>query len=285
MPFRINGNQIHGPGVYEMKGGLVQMIFALRAIKELKWPLAVMPLVCINSDEELGSPESTPLIRQLAQKAERAFILEPALGSEGKVKTGRKGVGRFQVQVQGRAAHAGLAPEKGISAVLEMAYIIHKLHALNDRANGISVNVGLLAGGVRPHVIPPAASAQVDVRVPTIEAAHQIEEAVKAIRPELKGITIEISGGFNRLPLEETEANQKLWQLAQTQGSKMGLTLQAGTAGGGSDGNTTSLYCATLDGLGAVGDGAHANHEFLFIDKMVERSALLALLLLAPPTP
>jgi glutamate carboxypeptidase len=283
MPFQVNANQIKGPGVYDMKGGLVQMLTALRAIKEHGWQIPVMPLVFINTDEELGSPESTPFIRQLAQRANRAFILEPALGINGQLKTQRKGVGRFLISVHGRAAHAGLDPEKGISAVLELSYLIQKLHALNDPAKGISVNVGLIEGGIRPNVIPPSSAAQIDVRVPTIKVANQIEQAIYAITPTLDGITIKVEGGFNRLPLEKTEANQRLWRLAQAQGNKLGLTLQAGMAGGGSDGNTTSLYTATLDGLGAVGDGAHADHEFLFADKMVERSALLALLLLAPP--
>jgi glutamate carboxypeptidase len=244
-----------------------------------------MPLVLINTDEETGSRESRHIIGRLARKANRAFILEPALGIDGKLKTRRKGVGRFSITVQGQAAHAGLDPDKGVSAILELSYIIQKLHALNDPANGISVNVGVIAGGTRPNVIAPTSSAEVDVRVPTMETADLIEKTIRQITPRLNGITPEVSGNFNRLPLEKTQANEQLWQLAQTQGEKLNLALQEGMAGGGSDGNTTSLYTATLDGLGAVGDGAHADHEFLFIDKMIERSALLALLLLAPPLP
>ena len=283
MPFKISDNRIQGPGVYDMKGGLVQMLFALRAVKAHQWPLPVMPLVFINTDEELGSPESTPQIHQLAQKANRAFVLEPPLGTDGRLKTRRKGVGRYIVKVEGRAAHAGLDPEKGISAVLEMAHIIQKLHALNDSASGVNVNIGVVEGGVRPNVIPPNSRAEIDVRVPTIEAANKVEQAILAITPEIDGAIIEITGGFNRLPMEKTDANERLWRLAKEQGGKLQLTLEESMAGGGSDGNTTSLHTATLDGLGAVGDGAHAPHEFLFIDKMVERSALLALLLLAPP--
>ena len=285
MPFRVAGNRIMGPGIYDMKGGLVQMLMALQALQELARPLSVTPVVFINSDEEIGSRDSTPLIRQLAKRANRVFVLEPALGLEGKLKTRRKGVGRFSFQIQGQAAHAGLDPDKGVSAILELSYLIQKLQALSDPANGVSVNVGVIEGGTQPNVVAAASSALVDIRVPTLETAARIDQALKQIAPELDGITIEMTGSFNRLPLEKTRANERLWNLAQAEGKKLGLEQQEGMAGGGSDGNTTSLYTATLDGLGAVGDGAHADHEFLFMDKMIERSALLALLLLAPPLP
>lgn len=280
MPFRIESGRIMGPGVYDMKGGLVQLVMALDALQTLGWQPAIMPLVFINSDEETGSRESRPLIARLARKASRAFVLEPALGLEGKLKTRRKGVGRFLLNVQGQAAHAGLDPDKGVSAILELSYIIQKLHALNSPAQGISVNVGVVHGGTRPNVIAPISSAEIDVRVPTQESADRIEKAIHQIKPELNGTTIQVTGGFNRLPMEKTEANERLWKMAREVGGALNLSLQEGMAGGGSDGNTTSLYTATLDGLGAVGDGAHANHEFLFIDKMIERSALLALMLM-----
>jgi glutamate carboxypeptidase len=282
MPFRIEDGRIMGPGVYDMKGGLVQIIMALDALQALNLQPAIMPLICVNSDEETGSRESRPLIGRLARKASRAFILEPALGLDGKLKTRRKGVGLFLVNVQGQAAHAGLDPDKGVSAILELSYVIQKLHALNNPAEGVRVNVGVINGGTQPNVIAPSSSAEIDVRVPNQESAEGIEKAIQRITPELKGTTIQMTGGFNRLPMEKTEANERLWKLAEDKGREMNLSLQEGMAGGGSDGNTTSLYTATLDGLGAVGDGAHANHEFLFIDKMVERSALLALLLMAP---
>jgi glutamate carboxypeptidase len=282
MPFRIEDGRIMGPGVYDMKGGLVQMIMALDALQALNLQPAIMPLICVNSDEETGSRESRPLIGRLARKASRAFILEPALGLDGKLKTRRKGVGLFLVNVQGQAAHAGLDPDKGVSAILELSYVIQKLHALNNPAEGVRVNVGVINGGTQPNVIAPSSSAEIDVRVPNQESAEGIEKAIQRITPELKGTTIQMTGGFNRLPMEKTEANERLWKLAEDKGRELNLSLQEGMAGGGSDGNTTSLYTATLDGLGAVGDGAHANHEFLFIDKMVERSALLALLLMAP---
>jgi glutamate carboxypeptidase len=283
MPFAVKGNRIQGPGVYDMKGGLVQMIFAFQAIRAIGLPLEVTPLVFINSDEEMGSRESTPTIRRLAHGADRAFILEPSLGPAGKLKTRRKGVGRFQINIHGRAAHAGLDPEKGISAILEMAYIIQKLFAMNDPAAGVSVNVGMIAGGVRPNVIAAESSAQIDVRVPTRETAEKVEQAILKLSPEIEGVSLEIEGSINRPPLEKTAANEQLWQTARELGELLNLKLEEGMAGGGSDGNTTSLYTATLDGLGAVGDGAHAQHEFVCLDKMAERSALLALLLLSPP--
>ncbi|MCI0397842.1 MAG: M20 family metallopeptidase [Chloroflexi bacterium] len=283
MPFSVNGNVMKGPGVYDMKGGLAQMVFALRAIRALGLEPVVRPVVLVNSDEEIGSEESTPHIRQLAQEVERAFVLEPSLGPAGWLKTARKGVGRYQVVANGRAAHAGLDPEKGVSAVLELSYVIQKLFAMNDPARGVSVNVGIVEGGVRSNVVAPHGRAVVDVRVPTQEEARRVETAILGLRPELAGATLEVQGRMTRPPLERTPANQALWQMARRTGRLLGLELEEGAAGGGSDGNTTSLYTATLDGLGPVGDGAHAQHEFIYRDKMVERAALLALLVLAPP--
>jgi glutamate carboxypeptidase len=282
MPLVRENGMLRGPGVYDMKGGLTQMVFALKVIKALGLQPAMTPVIFVNSDEETGSAESKPMIHTLAQKAARAFILEPALGLSGKLKTARKGVGRFDLLVHGRAAHAGLDPEKGISAVLALAMIIQELYALNDFEKGISVNVGLIAGGLQSNVIAPAASAAIDVRVPTIADARRLEESILALQAPMPGITLEVSGGIGRPPLERTPANQALWQKARTLAGRLGLELEEGMAGGGSDGNYTSLYTATLDGLGAVGDGAHAHHEFVFIDKLIERTALLALLLLTP---
>jgi glutamate carboxypeptidase len=283
MPLIMEENIVRGPGVYDMKAGLVQMIYALKAIQMLQLKTAVTPLIFINSDEEIGSIESTPHIRRLAKMVNRAFILEPALGPTGKLKTARKGVGQYEIVVHGRAAHAGLDPEKGVSAILEMAHIIQTLFALNEPETGVSVNVGIIEGGLQPNVIAPQSRAVVDVRVPTHEDAARIEQAILTLPSVLPDVTLTINGRINRPPLERTPANQALWQTAQSLGQRFGLTLDEGLAGGGSDGNTTSLYTATLDGLGAVGDGAHARHEFIYIDKWLERCTLLALLLLSPP--
>jgi len=283
MPVAVRGRKMVGPGVYDMKAGLTQMIFALRALRELRLEPIVSPILFVNSDEETGSDESTPHIRRFAQEVERVFVLEPSLGTGGKLKTARKGVGRFDVVARGKAAHAGLDPEKGRSAILELAHVIQKLFALNDPDAGVSVNVGRVVAGLRPNVIAPEGRAEVDVRVPTREAARRVEAAIHNLRPETPGVTLHITGEVGRPPLERTPRNRALWELARARGRDLGLALGEGMAGGGSDGNTTSAFAATLDGLGAVGDGAHADHEFVYVDAMPRRAALLALLLLAPP--
>ena len=280
MPFTIEDNIIRGPGVYDMKGGLTQMIFAMKSLVELQLEPRLSPIMLINSDEEIGSKESGQHIIRLAEIVERVFVLEPSLGLSGKLKTARKGVGHFKIRAFGRAAHAGLDPEKGISAILELSHLIQKLFAMNDLDHGISVNVGMVEGGLRSNVVAPTSSAVVDVRVPTLEYAKKVEQEIMALEPVISGVTVTIEGQFNRPPLERTPANRRLWKKALRLGNIINVNLEEGLAGGGSDGNTTSQLAATLDGLGAVGDGAHANHEFIFLDKMVERSALLALLLL-----
>lgn len=282
MPVEEKDGRLRGPGVFDMKAGLTQMVFALQAIRDLGLPLEVAPACLINSDEEAGSRESTPAIRRLARIAERAFILEPPLGLEGKLKTARKGLGRFTLTVKGKAAHAGLDPGKGASAILELSHQIQRLFALNEPSKGISVNVGMVEGGVSPNVVAPVSKAVVDVRAPTHEDASRISQAILSLQPATAGTSLEIEGGFGRPPMERTPRNRSLWQEARLAGAQMGLGLEEATAGGGSDGNTTSLYTATLDGLGTTGDGAHAAHEFIFLDKLLERTALLALLLLLP---
>lgn len=281
MPCVIEDGKMRGPGVYDMKAGLMQMIFALRALRDLNLTPALSPVVFINSDEEIGSPESGAHIERLAQQVARVYVLEPALEPGARLKTARKGVGEFTITVHGKAAHAGLEPEKGVSAILELSYIIQQLAALNDWERGVSVNVGVISGGLRTNVVAPTSQAQVDVRIPTQADARLVAEKIRSLQPTLPGITLEIAGDINRMPLERTPRNQQLWHLARQMGQLLGLNLAEGAAGGGSDGNITSPYTATLDGLGAVGDGAHAVHEFVHLDKLAERSALLALLLLA----
>lgn len=283
MPLEIGEGIMQGPGVYDMKAGLVQMLYALQALQVLQLEPPVAPVVFVNSDEEIGSRESTLHIRRLARIADRAFVLEPSLDLDGKLKTARKGVGRFTVMVKGKAAHAGLNPEGGVSAILELSHVIQKLFALNDPHKGITVNVGMIDGGLRPNVIAPESRAMVDVRVLTHEDARQVEKRIRNLQPVSPEVTLEIQGGIGRPPMESTAGNQALWETAKGLGRVINLELAAGVAGGASDGNTTSLYTATLDGLGAVGDGAHARHEFIYFDKMVERGALLALLLMTPP--
>jgi glutamate carboxypeptidase len=283
IPVEVRDDVVKGPGVYDMKGGLAQMVFALRAMRDLGLRLTVTPIVFVNSDEEVGSKESTRHIRRLARAVERAFVMEPSLGPSGKLKTARKGVGRYEITVTGEAAHAGLDPEEGASAILELSYLIQALFAINDPARGTTVNVGTIDGGLGPNVIAPESSATVDVRVPTQEDALHVEETILGLKPVTPGVTLRVEGGLGRPPMERTSRNKRLWETARELGDELGLDLREGMAGGGSDGSTTSLFTATLDGLGAVGDGAHSTHEFVYTDRMVERCALLALLLMEPP--
>lgn len=283
MPFLREGDMVRGPGIYDMKAGLVEMLFALQAIRELKLSPAVVPVCFINSDEEIGSRESTRYVRALARVVDRCMVLEPSLGLTGKIKTARKGVGRFTIRIRGKAAHAGLDPGAGASAILELSHVIQKLFGLNDAERGVSVNVGLIDGGVRANVVAADSSAVVDVRVATREDAERIDAAIRDLKSDTPGVTLSVEGGIGRPPMEKTAANRQFWRVATELAGELSLGLAEGTAGGGSDGNTASLYTATLDGMGAVGDGAHASHEFIYADQLPVRCALLTLLLLAPP--
>ncbi|WP_456425219.1 M20 family metallopeptidase [Rhodocaloribacter sp.] len=285
MPFEVRGDEVRGPGVFDMKGGLAMIVFALRALGTLGRTPPVTPVVFINSDEEIGSVESQSYLRMLARRVERVYVLEPALGLSGKLKTARKGVGRFVIHVRGVGAHAGLDPGAGVSAILELSHVIQKLHALNDLERGVTVNVGLIDGGQRPNVVAPVSKAVVDVRVPTREEARRVEAAIRSLKPTTPGATLTIEGRVGRPPMERTPRNRALWHAARAAARALDIPLEEGCAGGGSDGNITSLFTATLDGLGAVGEGAHARHEFAFRDKLTERCALLALLILHPSIP
>ena len=281
-PFEVDGNIIRGPGVFDMKGGLVQLVIALRTLRDLELSPSVMPVIFVNADEEIGSRTSGHFIRMLARGADRAFVLEPALGDEGALKTERKGIGRFTITVFGKAAHAGLDPEAGASAILELSHVIQKLFAMNDADKGITINVGTVDGGVQPNVVAPHGTAVIDVRVPTIGDGDRIEKAIHGIEPEVPGVRLRIEGRIGRPSMESTPRNSALWDHAKAVGGELGIRLTQARVGGGSDGNTTSQYTATLDGLGPVGHGAHAKHEFLYVDKTLDRAALLAMLLLSP---
>ncbi len=283
MPVRRDGDTLFGPGTHDMKAGLAQLVFALRALHELGLATSVTPVVLVNSDEEIGSTSSERVIRALARGAERAFVLEAGEGAHGRLKIARKGAGRFELTVRGRASHVGTSFEEGVSAILELSEQVPRLFALNDPKSGITVNVGTVDGGLLPNVVAPEASASIGVRVPTTAAEAEVERAIQALEPTLEGSSLEVTGGMGRPPMEPTPRNRWLLATAQRLGRELGLELEnAGLVGGASDANTTSLYTATLDGLGPVGDGGHAADEHVSVSSIAARAALLALLLLEP---
>jgi glutamate carboxypeptidase len=280
MPFRVEGGRAHGPGAYDMKASLVLLEFAVAAIRA-RGPGLPRPLVALwTSDEEIGSPRSRGAIEAEAGRAAYVLVLEPPLAG-GRLKTARKGVGRFRLAVEGRPAHAGVEPEKGVSAVVELAHQVLRLQALNDPDAGTTLNVGVVRGGTVPNVVPGEATAEIDVRATTAEEARRVEAALLGLSPILEGAAVRVDGGFNRPPMERTPAVASLFARARELGLGLGLDLGEGPTGGGSDGNfTAALGVPTLDGLGAPGDGAHATHEHVLIDALPARAALLAAMLL-----
>jgi len=279
MPFRRAAGRLHGPGILDMKGGLAQLLFALKGIRELGLALPATPVVFVNSDEETGSKDSTRHIQRLARSAARAFVVEPADGPRGAIKTARKGVGRYRIKVHGRAAHAGLSPQDGASAILEMSHLVQELFDLNDPEQGVTVNVGTIDGGLGANVVAPTVVAEVDVRAWTEADAARVARGINALTPTNPRCEVHIDGRFGRRPMEPTERNQALWSNALQIAAELDVEIRQARVGGGSDANTTSRFTATLDGLGAVGQGAHADDEQLVVAAMPERAALLAALL------
>jgi glutamate carboxypeptidase len=276
MPFRVRDGKAYGPGTFDMKAGLVQALFAVDALHACGIALSKR-IVCLwNSDEEIGSATSRAAIEREARRSDAVLVLEPSTAPDGKLKTGRKGVGTVEIIVTGRAAHAGLDPRGGVNAVHELALQIERIARFNQPRHGITVNVDVVEGGTRVNVIAEQARAQVDVRVARKADARTLNEKFRALRPILPGAKIKILGGVNRPPLER-KVTVQLFRLARHLGREIGLQLEESFVGGGSDGNwTAALGIPTLDGLGAVGDGAHATHEHIIIRKMPDRAALLA---------
>jgi glutamate carboxypeptidase len=282
MPVEIRDGRMYGPGVFDMKGGLVQMLFALAANVELGVEMPCAPVILLNCDEEVGSPDSKRLIEAEAAGAARALVMEPSYGHRGRLKTGRKGVGRFSLKVSGVASHAGLDPTAGASAIRELSQQVGRLFELNDPDRGVTVNVGTIDGGMGANIVAPEASAEIEARVRTAADAQTVEAAIRDLRPSGERVTLEIEGGFGRPPLEPTPRNRRLWQSAVAAAGRLGIEIDEAQVGGASDGNFASALTATLDGLGAVGDGAHAQHEHVIVERMPERAALLACLLADP---
>jgi glutamate carboxypeptidase len=280
MPFRVSGGKAYGPGIFDMKAGLTQALFALDALQQIKVPLCHRLVFLWTSDEEIGSDASQKLIEAEARRSDAAFVLEPSLGPRGLIKTARKGVGEAELIVSGRASHAGLAPQEGINAIHELSRQLLRVQKWNDLPRGVTVNADVIEGGTRVNVIAERARAVLDLRALRVSDMRRIERRLHALRPILPGAKLEVRGGFNRAPLER-KSSAALFGKAKALAAQMGLSLGECTAGGGSDGNlTAAVGVPTLDGLGAVGHGAHSKDEHILINTMPARAALLAALLL-----
>ncbi len=278
-PFRVEDGRAYGPGIFDMKSGISVMLAALEGVRELGLQPRRPVTVFLSCDEESGSPESRRLIEAEAAKCAAVLVLEPPLPG-GAVKTERKGIATYEVIARGIAAHAGLDPEKGVSAIAELAHQLLVLNRFSDHSRGISVNVGVIQGGTYPNVIAAEARAQVDVRFRTMSQAREISRRIESLQPLLEGASIEIKGGLNRPPLERTTAVLSLLEQARESASDLGFILRDGAGGGGSDGNlTAAMGIPTLDGLGVDGDGAHAEGEHIVVADLPRRAALLAALL------
>lgn len=282
MPCRVAGNKLTGPGVLDMKSGIALMLHALAALQEWHaegWHgVLLRPVtVLLVSDEEVGSNSSRAITEALAKRAAAVLVLEPSYGQEGAVKTARKGVGDYLLKVTGKAAHAGLDFQKGVNAIRELARQIEKVSGFTDLKRGLTVNVGVVSGGSRTNVVPAEAEAQIDVRIARLKDAAGIDKKMRRLRPFNRQCKVDISCGINRPPMERTSGVAALYAQAAAIARELGWKLGEAAVGGGSDGNfTAGLGIPTLDGLGGVGDGAHATHEHILISELPRRAALIA---------
>ena len=280
MPFREADGRLWGPGVLDMKTGIAQMIFAIEALRTLRGKLPRPMTVFLVTDEEVGSESSRPITESLAKQCGAVLVAEPSYGLEGSLKTARKGVGDYTLKVKGKAAHAGLDFEKGASAILELSRQVAEIAKFTDLKKGITVNAGVVRGGTRTNVIADEAEAEFDLRISAADQAKTMDRKFRALKPFDSRCELEISGGINRPPLERTDKVVGLLHTAQKIASEIGWKLGEASVGGGSDGNfTAGLGIPTLDGLGAVGEGAHARNESVLISELVRRTALLARLI------
>jgi glutamate carboxypeptidase len=282
MPFREAEGRLWGPGVLDMKSGVAFFIFAMRALRELDIPVHRKVVLQLNADEEVGSDSSRPLTEEAALRSNAVLVLEPGTGMQGKLKTARKGVGGYDVRVRGRASHAGVDFEAGASAVIELARQIERIAAFTDLPRGLTVNPGVISGGTRSNVIAAEAMVEVDIRIAKLEDAEGLEAKFMGLRPVDPRCSVQVTGGLNRPPMERTEGIAKLFAKAQELAREMGIAIEESATGGGSDGNfTAALGIPTLDGLGGVGEGAHATNESILVDRIADRTALLAALVAA----
>jgi glutamate carboxypeptidase len=274
LPFRIDGDRAFGPGIYDMKGGAY---LAYRAFREIcangaQPPLGITQLYV--SDEEIGSPTSRALIEAEGRKAKYVLVTEPAREG-GKIVTGRKGVGRFEVFIKGVPAHSGTRPQDGRSAIRELGNIIQTLEAMNDARRGVTVNVGVVRGGTRPNVVAEEAYAEVDLRVPTMVDSDEFTAKILGLKSRSDGVSVRVTGELNRPPYEKSNAGAALYEHAKTLAAEIGFDLVDTATGGGSDGNFTAPHTATLDGLGVDGEGAHTHFEQMYISSIEPRTRLL----------
>lgn len=280
MPVRRDDARLFGPGVFDMKAGVAVAILALRAVRAVYGDPAMEVVLLLTSDEEIGSATSRPLIEAEADRSVAVLVLEPSLPG-GAVKTSRKGVGELVIETHGVAAHAGIEPERGASAIVELARQILALQALQDSLEGVTLTVGRVEGGIRSNVVPDRARAEVDVRVSTAAAGDRLMQAIGGLSSQTPRVRLHVSGGLNRPPLERTPAVAGLFETARETAAELGLDLREGSTGGASDGNFTAARgVPTLDGLGPCGGGAHALDEHVELATLPERAALLAVLVL-----
>ncbi|MGH9788886.1 MAG: M20 family metallopeptidase [Candidatus Acidiferrales bacterium] len=281
IPFKVSAGRALGPGTVDMKGGVVQALFAVEALRALKLKPATKLVFLFTSDEEVGSTAGRPVVEAEARKSRAVLVLEPSSGLHGALKTARKGVGEFEIVVEGRAAHAGVEPEKGVNAVHELSAQILRVAKLARPERGLTVNVDVIEGGTRTNVVAERARAQVDVRIARMSDGKWIERQMRRLKPVDKRAKLIVRGGINRPALERTPPVVQLYRHAETLARELGVALEQSATGGGSDGNfTAGLGVPTLDGLGGVGGGMHSPGEFVVVRRMPERAALLAGLLL-----
>ena len=284
MPFRQAEGRLWGPGVLDMKAGLAFFVFAMRTLRERDIAVPHNVVLQINSDEETGSHLSRALTEDSARRSKAVLVLEPGTGLQGKLKTSRKGIGDYRLRVRGVASHAGVDFENGASAVVELARQIERIAGFTDLTRGVTVNPGTLLGGTRSNVIAETAETHVDIRVPRLRDAARLDKQFRALRPFDPRCSLELTGGLNRPPMERTCGVAQLYRLARKLAAQTGVVLEESATGGGSDGNfTAALGVPTLDGLGAVGEGAHAVHESILLERMADRIELLARLVAAIP--
>jgi glutamate carboxypeptidase len=280
MPFREADGRLWGPGVLDMKAGIAFFLFAAETLRELDIPAPSKVLLQVNSDEEVGSESSRALTEKNAAKSKAVLVLEPGTGLTGKLKTARKGVGDYTVTVRGRASHAGVDFTSGASAILELARQIDRIASFTNLERGLTVNPGVISGGTRSNVVAAEARAEVDIRVAKLKDAPALDKRFRTLKPFDRRCTIEVTGGLNRPPMERSAGIVQLFRTAQKLARELGVEIEESMTGGGSDGNfTAALGIPTLDGIGAVGEGAHASNESLLVDRIADRTALLAKLL------